>query len=187
MDRNRRSFCGMGWSGFLTVLLLGGAAAASADLRLTDPASEVYYNYGLVAGAALSVGERGTVTGNVDSNGTLVLGEHSTVTGNASSVGKLTNKGRVTGTVDPHAPVLALPVLASRDDLRRLATRVLAGNQRFTNAVINDILFVDGDVTLLGSLKGTGTVISTHDLHVGEAGEPVTIHFFSEWRVSFIP
>src|SRR4051794_6752815 len=96
-------------AGLLTALFLG-AATASADLRLTDPTSPVYRNYGLVAGTKLQVGEHATVTGNVHSNGTLELGAQSAVTGNASAVGKLTNHGAVSGTVTSPAPGLALPV-----------------------------------------------------------------------------
>lgn len=150
--------------------LLGGASRAAADFRLTDPASEAYYNHGLLAGGKLKIGERAAVTGNVHANDTLEIGEHGSVAGNASAVGKLTNHGTVSGTASSPVPARTLPVLASKDDLRRMANRVLAGNQKLTNATIDDVLFVEGTVTIEGTLRGTGTVIAGADLKVGEAG-----------------
>ena len=107
---------------------------------MTDSTSEAYYNNGLLAGLRLHISECVEVAGNVHSNGTLVLAEGGRVTGNVSSVGKLTNNGAVSGTVSSPTPALPLPLLASKDDLRLLADRVLSGNQRFTDAVIDDIL-----------------------------------------------
>jgi hypothetical protein len=157
------------------VLLLGIAATASADFRLTDPTSSVYYDHALLAGTKLKLGERATATGNVHSNGTLEIGEHASIAGNASSVGKLTNHGTITGTTSSPAPALTLPVLASKDDLRRLANRVLTGNQTFTNAVIDDVVFVDGDVKIHGTLRGTGTIIAAKDLRVDEAEGQISL------------
>jgi len=167
-------------------VLLLAATAASADLRLTDPGSLLYYNYGLVAGTKLQIAERVTVAGSVHSNGPLDLGEHSAVTGNLSAVGKLTNQGSVSGTVTAPAPALTLPVLASTADLKLLANRVLSGNQTFTNAVINDVVYVDGDMTLQGSVSGVGTIIAAHNIQVAEAGGGVTISLDPATRMSFI-
>jgi hypothetical protein len=150
------------------VALVAGATAGSADFRLTDPTSALYYSYGLLAGTKLEVGERGAVTGNAHSNGTLTVRENGRVTGDASAVGKLTNRGTITGKNVSPAKTLVLPVLASLNDLRGLANRVLPGNQRFSNAVINDVVFVEGDVTVRGSLAGTGTIIAGRDLTVEE-------------------
>ena len=94
-----------------------GAATASAAFRLTDPSAGSYYDHGLLAGTKLKIGERATVTGNVHSNGTLDLDERGSVAGNATAVGKLTNRGTVSGTASSPAPALALPALASKDDL----------------------------------------------------------------------
>ncbi len=168
----------------LWIALFLMAVAASADFRLTDPSSDLYYRYGLLGGAKLKIGDHSSVAGNVHSNGTFEMSVSSTLTGNVSAVGKLTNRGTITGTATANAPALSLPVLSSNADLKKMANRVLPGGQLFTNAVINDVVFVDGDVTIHGSVAGVGTIIAAHDLHFEAAPAAGTLD--SATRLSFL-
>jgi hypothetical protein len=168
------------------LVLSAAAGAAHADFRLTNPAAHVYYNHALLAGSEMTLGKGSQVAGNVHSNGTVEIRRGATVTGNVSAVRRIDNEGTVTGTVVSPAPALTLPALASADDLRRLANRVFDRDTRFTNAVVDDVVFVHGDVTIAGSLDGVGTIIATGSIHLAAAEERHPISLAATTRISLI-
>ncbi|HLX06394.1 MAG TPA: carboxypeptidase regulatory-like domain-containing protein [Thermoanaerobaculia bacterium] len=98
------------------------------------------------------------------------LDRRSSVTGNVSAVGRITGGGEVTGTSTTGAPPLALPSLPTAAQARALANRVFETDTTFTNAAIDDIVFVAGNVHIRGSLTGNGTIIASGNLRFG--GEP---------------
>ncbi|HXU29193.1 MAG TPA: polymer-forming cytoskeletal protein, partial [Thermoanaerobaculia bacterium] len=153
-----------GWIGLAVwafgALGAGPAVAASADFVLTSPASPAYYAYGALAGRKVQLKGTVEVVGNVHSNDQVHLQNGSRVTGNVSASGTVQNQGTVTGTVRSGAPQVALPALQSEAELRALADRVMNGPVTLENATIDDVLFVQGDVEIRGTLRGTGTIIA---------------------------
>ncbi len=140
-------------------------AASDATLFvMPDPTSSLYRSFVAVGGANLQVQQSCTLTGNLQSNGPLSLGQGDKVTGNVSAVGQVSNQGTVTGTVVSGAPAKTLPVLPSQAQAQALANRVFTTNTTFNNAEIDDVVFVEGDVQIQGSLDGSGTLIVLHDL-----------------------
>src|SRR4030095_10672992 len=118
------------------------------------------------------------ITGNVHSNGSVDLGSGSTVTGNVSAVGQIVGGGTVTGTKTAGVASVPLPAPFDEATARGLADRVIEGNAIFdTDQVINDVLFVDGDIRFRGSVNGTGTVISSGSIIFDNVttGHPVVL------------
>jgi hypothetical protein len=173
------------WCLLLSAALAAPFAPARAEFLLSDQSSEIYYNYGLVAGQQITVQGGSQVTGNVHANGTLHLARESRVTGNVSA-GRILLQGTVSGTVKPGAPALPLPRLFAKEELRALADRVLTGDQQLTNPVINDVLFVDGTVLVKGSLNGTGTLIATRDVVLEEIAGRGGVRLDPGTRISLI-
>lgn len=146
-----------------------------AGFVLQNPESPVYYRYAVVAGERIQVVEGTTVAGDVHSNGDLSLASGARVEGDASAVGKITGPGTVTGTAAEGAPVVTLPSLGTAAELRSLADRVLEGDQTLTDARIDDILFVNGKVTVRGSLNGTGTLLAASGITFERPGASVVL------------
>jgi glucodextranase-like protein/Big-like domain-containing protein len=164
----RRSF-------LVLVLAAGWVKGAVAELLLTSPSSEIYYTHGLLAGGRIQVAGGSEVTGNVHANGDIHLQNGSMVTGDVTAAGKLILQGTVTGAAEEGVAKRSLPVLESKTDLKARADRVLNGPVTLTDAVVDDVLFVNGDITVRGSLNGTGTLIATQNIRletieVGAAG-----------------
>ncbi len=141
--------------------LLAGATAAFSDFVLTSPSSRLYYTHGVLAGGRVQIAGGTRVVGDLHANGAVHLQNGSTVEGDVSAAGKVTNQGTVTGSVRELVSTLALPALQSDAELRALADRVLTGNQTLNNAIVDDVLFVQGDVRVTGALDGAGTIIAT--------------------------
>ncbi len=147
-------------------LLAALAAAAAADFLLPDPSSRVWYRYALVAGEKLRVVGATAITGNLHSNGTVDLQSGSAVTGDVTAVGSLTLHGTVDGDTQSGAPAVTLPALPSAAELRALADRVIEGDTELVNEVVDDVLFVAGDVRVSGSLEGAGAVLAEGDIRL---------------------
>jgi hypothetical protein len=122
------------------------------------------------AGSHLQLEKDVRCTGNLQSNGNVDLDRGSAVTGNVSAVGRIRGDGTVSGTATAGAPPLALPAFPSEAQARALANRVFETSTTFTNAVIDDIVFVAGEVHVRGTLGGHGTLIARRDLRFG--GDP---------------
>jgi hypothetical protein len=161
----------------LAASALRPAAAAPAGFYLPGPTSPVYWNFVAVGGASLQVQQSCRLTGNLQSNGPLALGQGDQVTGNVSAVGQVTNHGTVTGTVTSAAPAQALPALPTQAQAAAIANRVFTTNTTFKNAEIDDVVFVEGDVHVQGSLDGRGTLIVLHDLQFDgtDAAHPIPL------------
>ncbi len=161
----RRTYRFTAWTGVcLLVSLFVSGLPAEARFVLQNPESPVYYRYAVVAGERIQVVEGTAVTGNVHSNDDLHLASGARVEGNASAVDKITGPGTITGTATQGVPPVTLPRLGTAAELRALADRVLEGNQTLTGARIDDVLFVNGKVTVRGSLNGTGTLLASGDV-----------------------
>ncbi|HYU31671.1 MAG TPA: carboxypeptidase regulatory-like domain-containing protein [Thermoanaerobaculia bacterium] len=163
----------------LSVLPLLPAARAGADgFVYPAPNSPVYNDFVIAAGGTLEV-EAGTqITGNLHSNGNVDLKSSSTVTGNVSAVGQIAGGGTVTGTKTSGAASVPLPAPFDGVTARSLANRVIEGNATFdTDQVINDVLFVHGDIRFRGSVNGTGTIISSGSIIFDNVttGHPVVL------------
>jgi glucodextranase-like protein/carboxypeptidase family protein/uncharacterized protein DUF6973 len=145
----------------LLPLLIAGKAGAD-DFVYPAPDSAVYHEFVVSAGGTLEVEVGTQITGNLHSNGNVDLRTGSTVTGNVSAVGQIVGGGTVTGTKTPGAASRPLPAPFDEATARGLADRIIEGNATYdTDQVINDVLFVDGDVRFRGSVNGTGTIISS--------------------------
>jgi hypothetical protein len=59
-----------------------------------------------------------------------------------------------------HAPPVTLAVLPTVAQARAVANRVFDDDKTFTDAVVDDVVFVAGDVHVRGSLNGKGTLIA---------------------------
>ncbi|MGH2670719.1 MAG: hypothetical protein ACRDH5_16685, partial [bacterium] len=162
----RRGSCSRLSAASVPTLLLAATALCLADFRLTDPSSRIYYQYAMVAGERLQVQGSTEIAGNLHANGDVHLLQGSAVTGDVSAAGTVTRQGTVTGTVREGTAPLTRPVLASAEELRQTADRVLAGDTELVDAVLDDVLFVDGDVRVRGTLRGVGTLISTGDIRL---------------------
>jgi len=143
---------------------LASALPAEAVFRLSDPGSSIYYRFAGAAGRRIEVGQGSEITGNLHANDRVRLANGSTVHGDVSAVGQIQNQGTVTGSVRPGAPAITLPRLESEAVLRTWADRILPNNTTFTNAEINDVVFVNGDVTIAGTLSGNGTIIAKKNI-----------------------
>jgi hypothetical protein len=150
------------WSG---VLVFWGAGAISAGIYAPDPGSPVYETTALTAGQAITV-TRSQVTGNLQSNGNVDLDARSRITGNVAAVGHVHGRQEVTGSVEEGAPPVTLPALPTADQARALANRVFDGDTTFTDAVIDDVVFVAGDARVRGSLDGSGTLIASGNIRL---------------------
>lgn len=160
-----------GWAGLAFALLALGFAAAPvrADFVLTSPTSPAYSSYGALAGRKIQLKGTVEVVGNVHSNDRVQLQNGSRVVGDVSASGSVQNQGTVTGTVRSGAPQVALPGLLSDAELRALADRIETRSVTLNNATLDDVLFVQGDVEIRGTLRGTGTIIATGQIELKEA------------------
>jgi hypothetical protein len=125
----------------LSVPLLG-------SFRLLAPESPVYYRYAVIAGERIQIVEGTQVSGDVHANGDLSTASGARIDGDASAVGRITGPGTVTGTTREGVPAVPLPRLATASELQAMADRTLQGNQTFSDAVVNDVVFVNGRVSL---------------------------------------
>ncbi|MFN7963846.1 MAG: Ig-like domain-containing protein [Thermoanaerobaculia bacterium] len=148
--------------------LLGWALAPAAwgALVLPDPGNEVYYTRAAAAGGELKVEQNGLITGNACANSNVELQPGSRIVGDLTTSGQFGGGGTVTGQVTTGAPPTLLPALGTEAQLRALANRVFNSSQVFTNAVIDDVVFVAGTVRFEGSLRGTGTVIARGEIRI---------------------
>lgn len=158
------------------------ASSTLAELRLTDPGSEVYYSFAVAAGEETLL--FGDVEGDVHSNGRIDLQQGSRIDGDASAVGRIRGPGSVTGERLQGVEPLVLPVL-DVDELRAGADRVLEGDATLADEVIDDVVFVDGTVRIRSAVRGTGTVIATRDVRVDTVGG-TPIELPPEERLSLI-
>jgi Glucodextranase, domain B/Bacterial Ig-like domain len=150
--------------GLLALMSLPATTSGAASFVMPDPTSSLYRSFVAVGGASLVALQNCSLTGNLHSNGPLALGLGDKVTGNVSAVGLIVNLGTVSGTVTSGAPARTLPVLPTQAQALAIANRVFTTNASFTNAEIDDVVFVEGDVHIHGSLDGRGTLIVLHDL-----------------------
>ncbi len=149
-------------------LLCASAEPTASELVFSDQTSEVYYRFAGVAGEEIKVQKDGEVTGNLHSNDKIDLKKDSFVNGDVSAVGEIKNKGEVTGSITEGADPLALPLLLDAASLRALADRVFEVDVTFTDEVIDDVVFVDGDADLEGVTNGIGTIIATGKIRVSD-------------------
>ncbi|HEX3130764.1 MAG TPA: PKD domain-containing protein [Thermoanaerobaculia bacterium] len=148
----------------LAFLVLLGAPLLGGRFRLSNPESPVYYRYAVIAGERIQLVEGTRVAGNLHSNGDVSTASGVLIDGDASTVGKITGPGTVTGTKREGAPSVSLPRLATAAELQAMADRKLQGDQTFNNAVVDDVIFVNGRVRIQGSLGGAGTILATGDV-----------------------
>lgn len=168
------------------VLATGLARGAAAEFLLTSPSSEIYYTHGLLAGGRIQVAGGTGITGNVHSNGDIHLLNGSLVTGDVSAAGTLILQGTVNGTTSQGAAPRNLPALASEASLKALADRILTGPVTLTDEVLDDVLFVEGNVTIRGSLNGTGTIIASRDIRIERIANGAAAPLQDTTRLSLI-
>lgn len=147
-------------------LALGFAGRAEARFVLADPASDVYSTLAVAAGEEASVEKEAHVTGNMHSNGRVSVQASAAVQGDVSAVLSIDARGSISGTVTPGAPVRPLPALLTEVEARGLADRVFEQSASFVDSRIDDIVFVHGNVRLLGTLAGAGTIIATGNIEL---------------------
>ena len=157
------------WAAGLVVLLFL-APVGAAELTLSDPGSTVYYRYALVAGDRVQVEKDVEVTGDLHSNGDVDLEKNSSVDGDVTAVGSVDLQGAVSGAVSEGEAPLELPELLGEAALRALADRVFEKDTTFTDATIDDVVFVAGTARFRGDLGGAGTVIATRDVRLDTTG-----------------
>lgn len=161
----------------MSLAFLPAAASGATAFVVPNPTSSLYRSFVGVGGANLQVQQNCSLTGNLQSNGPFTMAQGDKVTGNVSAVGPVSNLGTVTGTVTSGAPAKALPVLPTQAQSQALANRVFTTNTTFNNAKIDDVVFVEGDVHIQGSLDGRGTLIVLHDLQFDgtDAAHPIPL------------
>jgi hypothetical protein len=152
------------------LLVLFLAAAASAALYVPEPGSRLYETVALAAGGGIGVAEDASVTGDLVCNDDIELKEHSRVTGDVTAAGRVHNRGTVSGRVVERAAPVSLPVLPTVAQARAVANRVFDDDKTFTDAIIDDVVFVAGDVHVRGSLNGKGTIIARGDIELAAVG-----------------
>src|SRR5580692_11793988 len=153
-------------TGICLLLLLLTAATAPAALYVPEPASPLYETVALAAGTGITVAEDATITGNLVCNDDIDLDEGSRVTGDVTAAGRVHQRGTVSGHVVERAPRIALPAFPSAAQARALANRVFDGDKTFTDAVIDDVVYVAGDAHIRGSLNGKGTLIARGEIEL---------------------
>jgi hypothetical protein len=159
---------------FVVALLAAGAPCAA--LYAPDPGSQVYETTALAAGHAITV-SRSQVTGSLQSNGNVDLDSHSRITGNVAATGHVKGREEVSGSVREGVPPITLPALPTAAVARALANRVFDRDTTFTDAVIDDVVFVAGNARIRGSLNGSGTLIASGDIRLAavEPGDGVQV------------
>ena len=150
----------------ILAMLLGWPGEASAELVLTDPGDPLYYEVAIAAGDEIDFEKGNVVHGDLHSNGTIRMKKDVTVFGDVSAVGNITSLGTVDGTVTVGAEPVTLPPIPTEAELRALADRVFEQDTTFTNATIDDVVFVAGKIEIVGSLSGTGTLIALDDVRL---------------------
>jgi hypothetical protein len=150
----------------LSLAVLPVEPSGATGFVMPDPGSPLYRSFVAVAGDNLKAEQDCLFIGNLQGNGDIDLDKTSAVTGNVSAVGTVKNHGTVTGTVTSHAPVRTLPVFPTEAQARALANRVFTKDTVFKNAVVDDVVFVAGAVTIRGSLNGGGTIIAKGELRL---------------------
>jgi hypothetical protein len=171
--RWRRLICLTAWG--LTMLLAAGHAAATG-IYAPDPTVAVYETTAVAAGHSITV-TRSQVSGNLQSNGNVDLDSGSRINGNVAATGHVKGREDVSGSVQEGAPPVALPVLPTAAQARALASRVFDRDTTFTDAVIDDVVFVAGDARIRGSLNGSGTLIARGNIRLAavEPGDGVQL------------
>jgi glucodextranase-like protein/carboxypeptidase family protein len=186
--RERRSArrCGLALVLFSILPLVCVGKAGADDFVYPAPNSAVYHEFVLAAGGTIEVEVGTQITGNVHSNGSVDLRSGSTVTGNVSAVGQIVGGGTVTGTKTSGVASVPLPAPFDEAAARGLADRVIEGNATFdTDQVIDDVLFVDGDIRFRGSINGTGTIISSGSIIFDNVTIGHTVTLDPATRLSF--
>jgi hypothetical protein len=177
------------WRALLCLLILPLFLAGSAradDFLYPSPDSAVYHENVLSAGSLIEV-EAGTrISGNVHSNGNVDLKAGSAVAGSVSASGQILGSGTATGAKIPGAETQLLPTPFDEATARGLADRIVEGNATYdTDQVIDDVLFVDGDIRFRASVNGAGTVIASGSIFFDNVttGHPVVLS--PDTRLSF--
>lgn len=175
LERHRR----LGWRRALAILValtLFPTLAAADPFVLVDPGSTVYNRFAVIANDEIKVDKDTTIVGDVHGNDEIELKSGSRVEGDVSAVDEIDADGTVTGQITENAPLVALPSLPPEAELRALADRVFEDDTDFEDAVIDDIVFVDGDVEIEGDFGGRGTIIASGEIRLKKDGglEPAT-------------
>lgn len=160
------------------LFLLSSGKAGADDFVYPSPGSAVYHENVISAGSLIEVEVGTQISGNLHSNGNVDLMAGSTVTGDVSASGQILGGGTVTGTATPGAAARPLPAPFDETTARGLADRIVEGNATYeTDQVIDDILFVDGDIRFRASVNGTGTVIASGSIIFDNVttGHPVAL------------
>ncbi len=127
---------------------------------LLEPASDAYRLFVGLAGDEIKIDKDSVVTGNIHSNDKIDLKKDALVDGDASAVGEIQGDGEITGSSDEDAAPQVLPYLPHVSSLQGLADRVFEDDVTFTDATIDDVVFVFGKVKVEGTLRGGGTIIA---------------------------
>ncbi len=169
--RRRRPETSAKWGALALCLLLLAAAPAGSELLLSDQESEVYYQLAIAA-EWIQVEKDTEIVGDLHANDRVDLKKDTLVTGDVSAVGEVDSQGTVTGAITEGAEPVPLPALLPAAALRTLADRVFEQDTAFTDAVVDDRVFVDGAVEIHGTLEGAGTIIATRDIRLREDLSP---------------
>ena len=159
------------WFLWLMAVLLAVVTASNlwADFSLSGQESEVYYRYAVAAGEEIKVEKDSQIIGNLHSNGAVELKKDSTITGDVSAVDDVESEGTISGTVTEGAGVVGLPMLLDQSGVLSIAERIFNEDTTFTDEVIDDVVYVDGKVRIVGSLNGVGTLIASGEVHFEDA------------------
>lgn len=139
---------------------------AGADFRLSDPASGVYYRLAVAAEGDVEVAGGASVEGDIHSNDRVALHPGALVDGDVSAAGRIDDRGTISGTATPGAARVELPGLFTEEEARALADRVFEKPTAFSDTILDDVVFVDGNVRITGAVNGTGTIIATGNIEI---------------------
>ena len=181
---------------------LAGPAAA-ARLYVPDPGSLVYETTALAAGHRIEISEGhlgdisparrarlppagAIVIGNLACNQAIDLRAGSRITGDVLAGARVRRRGRVSGRVVEGTPRIALPALPTAAQAQALADRSFDHDMTFTDAVIDDVVFVAGDVRIRGSLDGAGTIIARGSIRLEKPRQAARLEPAAGTRLSLV-
>ncbi|MEM7356463.1 MAG: polymer-forming cytoskeletal protein, partial [Acidobacteriota bacterium] len=127
----------------ISLAVLPAADHFAESFLVPEPTSPLYYQFVLVAGDELEIDRDGSIVGNLHANDEIEIDRDTVVDGNVSATDEIENDGTITGEVLEGAAALTLPGVDPDFFLDR-ADRVFDDDVVFEDAVIDDVVYVDG-------------------------------------------
>ena len=135
-----------------------------AESLILGPASEAY-SYAAVSDHITVLEMQTNLTGSVAANHDVRLKFLSHVSGDVRAVGTIDGDGQVDGQRLEGADPTSLPAIPAMNELRALADRIIQGPWNEPgDQVIDDFVFVEGNVHFQGMVRGQGTIVAAGDI-----------------------